>query len=107
MSRSSSAIAPVCDPHAGTVSGLPRPESARSTREAGDGEHLGIVCGPAAVPGQRRANKASREGDVSRRMSDILSMCRSRLATTRRHAKDAEQKMKTAEDDLLRIGEDM
>lgn len=83
-----------------------RPQSFNSPG-AVDGCAFGVVCGPSAsAPAAPRVGGKAREGDVSHRMNDLLTMFRSRLAATRRNAQDAEEKLQVAEDDLIRIGQD-
>lgn len=112
VSPGGSFVAPVRPPPlAPATPKVPMPMSHSSSSHPAEAPSaFGIVCGPAA---STTASTAQKKGDnfndaekISRRMNELLSVCKRRLISSRRRAQDAEEKLQSAEDDLARIGHD-
>jgi hypothetical protein len=70
--------------------------------------NFSIVCGPSLSPESsvKKISELSDIDSVSRRMGDLLGLCRSKLMTSRRSAFTAEERLHEVEQDLDRMGHD-
>lgn len=88
------------------VSMPPPVQSAATPVRSPETSNYGVMCKSQESSAQKVSETCSESETVSRRMSELLSLCKSKVMTSRRSAREAENKLHMAEKDMARIGQD-